>query len=187
MKSETGNRKPETKLVPATDGSAIASYGPGPRFDLGPEHPAQAIADLILKHQGADQAITIEAIAQTLWPLEWGEIKDDSTGHPTYPHRARLQRNIKGHVADLVNLSDKMIVSNRGAKNPGYYVPVRKEEINAAERTYVRQAVAMINRARKLTGKSAYKEMAGQLTLEAGMKLGPQISGNAQIQKEGTL
>ena len=157
-------------MVPAVDGTPIRSYGPGLRFDLGPENPELAIAELVLKHQGADQAITIEGIAKELWRHEWGYIEDDSTGHPTYPYRSKLQREIKGCIADLVNLADKMIVSNRGRRNPGYYVPVRKEEIDAAERTFVRQAVAMINRARKLTGKSAYKEMAGQLTLQAGLR-----------------
>jgi len=170
-KTETGNRKP----VPATDGSAIPSLGPGQRFKLGPDDPVTAIAKLVLAHQGADQAITIEGIAQELWPVEWGYIEDDSTGHPTYPHRARLQRNIKQYIADLVNLGDKMIVSNRGSRNPGYYVPTTQKEIDAAERTFVRQAVAMINRARKLTGKPAYKEMAGQLTLMA------KVPANAEL------
>ena len=160
----------KAKMVPATDGSAIKSYGPGLRFDLGPEKPEAAIAELVLKHQGANQAITIEGIAQELWPLEWGHIENDSTGHPIYPLRNRIQRAIKQHVSDLVNYRDQMIVSSRGSKNPGYFVPVSKEEIDAAERTFVRQAVAMINRARKLTGKSSYKEMAGQLTLEAGLQ-----------------
>jgi hypothetical protein len=163
-------------MVPATDGSAIVSLGPGPRFDLGPADPAAAIAELVLLHQGADQAITIEGIAKKLWPYQWGFITDDSTGHPIYPNRARLQREIKGYVADLVNLEKKVIVSNRGHRNPGYYVPIRREEIDAAERTFIRQAVAMIQRARRLTGNARYEELAGQLTLMA--KVGTATTGN---------
>ena len=70
-----------------------------------------------------------------------------------------------GCSAELVNLEGKLIVSNRGTRNPGYYMPENKKEIDAAERTYIRQAVAMINRAHRLTGNARYQELAGQLTL----------------------
>lgn len=161
------NKTDQTRVVPATDGSAIQSLGPGPRFKLGPDNPSLAIAQLILTHQGAEQAITIEAIAKNLWPTEWGYIEDDSTGHPTYPNRVKIQRAIKQHVADLVNLEGNIIVANRGSKTPGYYVPTTKKEVDRAIQTGLRQAVNMIRRMRRLSGNPRYDELAGQLVLMA--------------------
>ena len=158
-------RNPKPKMVLATDGSMIPTLGPGPRFDFSPDEPMMAIAQLVYEHQGAERAITIERIARELWATEWDECRPNSHGNPTYPNRHRLQRGIKRYIADLVNLEGKLIVSNRGTRNPGYYMPENKKEIDAAERTYIRQAVAMINRAHRLTGNARYQELAGQLTL----------------------
>jgi hypothetical protein len=162
--------KPKPKLVRAADGTAIRCYQPDVRFDLGPEHPSLAIAKLIMERQGAEQAITIESIAKELWPTEWSLTVADSYGKPTYPYRLKLQRAIKQWIADLVNLEGKLIVSNRGARHPGYYVPVTREEVDQAARTYVRQAVQMLRRARRLTGNERYGELAGQLCLIANLR-----------------
>jgi hypothetical protein len=181
MKPKTENRK--LKTVRATDGSSIATLGPGLRFDFGPRDRALAIAKVVLTHQGAEEAITIEGIAKALWPTEWGMIVPDSHGNPKYKHRGRLQREIKGHIADLVNLEKQVIVSNRGHRNPGYFIPVRKEEIDAAVRTFTRQALCMLSRAHKLNHDPRYAEMAGQLTLMSKDKVsgaGCQVSGEAR-------
>jgi hypothetical protein len=176
---------PKSKIVPATDGSAIKSFGPGPRFNLGPSDPQLAIAKLILNHhQGADAAITIKGIAEELWPTEWWFIKNDSTGHPTYPLRAKRQRDIKGWISDLVTVSKEMIVSNRGHKTPGYYVPVTQEEIDAAALTFLRQALKMILRANALKKSARYQELAGQLTLLVDGMTGKE-SGDRAIGSSG--
>jgi hypothetical protein len=127
-----------------------------------------AIAEIVMQRQGADQAITIEGIANLLWPCEWWFISNDSTGHPRYPHRANIQRNVKGCIKHLVLTGGRLIVSDRGSRNPGYYVPVRREEIDRAVKTFVRQAVQMLSRAHKLTGDPRYNELAGQATLFSG-------------------
>jgi hypothetical protein len=148
---------------------------PGLRYNLGPGDPEMAIAEIVMQRKGADQAITIEGIANLLWPNAWWFISNDSTGHPRYPHRAKIQRNVKGCISHLVRTGDRMIVSNRGASNPGYYVPVRREEVDRAVRTFVRQAVQMLSRAHKLTGDPRYNELAGQATLFSGDSPIPEI------------
>jgi len=158
-KSKIGNRK-----------SAIQNLGPALRFDFSPRDPAPAIAEVILKHQGADQAITIEGIAQVLWDDEWWFTKNDSKGHPIYPYREKLRRLVKKCVAQLCAVEDgrkETIVSSRGG-TPGYFVATSKDEVDKAARTFIRQAVQMLKRARKLTGNSRYEELAGQLVLLAG-------------------
>src|ERR1017187_6404832 len=111
--------------------SELKNLGPGLRFDFSPRNPALAIAEVILKHQGAASAITIEGIAQELWSDEWWFIKNDSTGHPVYPYRAAIQRMVKHCVAQLALAGDQMIVSSRGG-TPGYFVATSKDEIDKA-------------------------------------------------------
>jgi hypothetical protein len=156
------------------------SLGPGPRFDFSPENPALAIAELIGRHRGAASAITIQGIVTELWPTLWYLSIPDSKDNPDYPYRRKLQRKVKKWVGRLVVFGDEIIVSNRGHRNPGYFVPQTKKEIDDAVRTYIRQIRAMAARTRKLTGDSRYEELAGQLALLPD-KGDPQITQKAEI------
>lgn len=114
----------------------------------------EQIAAIVATHRGAQNPVRIEEIARALWPEEW------------YQHggRQRCERAVKAAVARLVNGNRMTIVASRG-KNPGYFVPVSKHELDHAARTSVRQAVKMLRRAERLTGNARYGEMAGQLSL----------------------
>ena len=135
--------------------------GPGLRFDFSLEHSEQEVGRIIGAHQGAAMAISIESIAQELWPTEWWLISNDPTGHPTYPRRKSIQREIKQCVRNLRRAGIK-IASNRGA-NFGYYMITNARELADTVAPMLRQAVDELRTIEALTGKGYYAaELAGQ-------------------------
>jgi len=171
----TGNRKPKTinrqpttvnrqpKTVAATDGSSIRAFQPDLRFKFSPEQPQAEVARVIGLHPGAERAITIEGIAQELWYMEWLVMHNDSTGHPLYPYRKKIQRAVKQCVRNLRRQGMK-IASDRGSRgNPGYYMITNSKELAATVRPMLRQAVDELRTIEALTGKGYYSaELAGQ-------------------------
>ena len=137
------------------------------RFDFGPEHPDLEIAKIILARQGADLALTIEQIAQEIWPSEWWLVRGESHGFPAYPYRAKIIRAIKAAVRRLRRAGEK-IGSSRGSRNrpSGYYAIANADELADTVRPMLRQAVDMLRTVEKLTGHGYYShELAGQQRL----------------------
>jgi hypothetical protein len=140
------------------------SLPPDLRFDFAPEHPELEISRIILQHQGAESPITIEAIAQQLWPREWWFVRGESHGFPIYPYRAKIQRAIKAAVRKLRRAGRK-IGSARG-KQAGYYMITSTSDLARTVRPLLEQAIDELRTIEALTGKGHYvAELEGQLRL----------------------
>jgi hypothetical protein len=151
MKPRIG--KNETKIVPATDGSPIKVLKPDLRFDLGPRNPLLAVRELIARHVGAANAITVQQIAEKLWHHQWWFSRQDPTNRAEYPHREEVQRRVKGLVSRLKR-KEKNIGVCRGHRNdpPGYYLIANEDERRKSLLPYYDQAVSMLRTVHEQTG-----------------------------------
>jgi hypothetical protein len=138
------------------------------RFKFRPAgDPVELIEQVIAKRQGARLAISIEEIARELWPYEWSWCVAERNGFPAYPHRAQLQRAIKGAVRELRRQGRK-IGSCRGSKvaPAGYYMITTSAELALTVAPLLRQAVDELRTVEALTGRNYYTaELAGQQRL----------------------
>lgn len=112
------------------------------------------IAQIISAHRGSAQAITIEAIAQSLWLEEW------------YKHngRQRCERAVKASVRRLRRAGWK--IGSRRGENPGFFMIQNSRELTDTVRPLFRQFVDMARTIEALTGKQYYaRELEGQMRL----------------------
>ena len=142
MKSETGNRKPETKLVPATDGSAIASYGPGPRFDFSPENPLAAVAESwIAKLSGARRAPSrLKASRPSYGRISGVYPCRIRKATRTFPIVASCNAASSGWFPISCCTATRLSSPTAGTRTPDITCPRPSEEIDAAARTFIRQS-----------------------------------------------
>jgi hypothetical protein len=155
MKSAIENRK--SKMVRATDGSPIKVLKPDLRFNFGPKNPVLAVRQLIERHVGAENAITIEGIGLELWPNEWWFVHAESKGFPVYPYRVKIQRDVKEIVRGLRRQSVR-IGSSRGSGNapPGYYLISTPEEQASTLGPLFNQALDQLETCAAMTGRDMF-------------------------------
>ena len=175
-KSIIDNR--QSKMVTAVDGSEIEALKPDLRFDFGPLKPEEAILALILKdHVGAAKAITIEGIAEALWPTGWWFARLDGRLRSEYPYREKLQRKIKAVVAKLKRKHAPFLGVCRSAEDypPGYYWCQTDTEIVDSLMPYAAQGVSMIENVAKITKQDwLVPELRDRLKTLKGLKLMPE-------------
>jgi CelD/BcsL family acetyltransferase involved in cellulose biosynthesis len=159
-------------MKPKTTSGAIKVLQPDLRFQHGPENPFLAVKELIAKHVGAAKAVSIERIAQELWPVEWNYTHLDKN-MPEYPHRAEIQRLVKKIVQQL-RRKDKRMGSARAGKNgpPGYYRISTDQELVDTLKPFFRQALTMLRTVHEMTGMDLFiPELTGKLRELANQKL----------------
>jgi hypothetical protein len=164
-----GNRTNRRGASQAAPKRPIIPSQPDLRFEHGPEHPFLAVRDLILRHVGAAKAITIEGIAQELWPVDWNYVRQNKN-MPEYPHRADLQRQIKEIVRRL-RRKDKRIGSSRDSAG-GYYLISNSDELVSTLKPYFDQALSMLETVHEMTGMDLFlPELRGKRAQLANQKL----------------
>jgi hypothetical protein len=170
----TSNQQPTSgNRQPATD----KPLPPDLRYEFLLVHPEFAIRDVILLHEGAAQAITIEGIALDIWRTQWGFVRADSKGFPIYPYRKKIQRVVKACVRHLRRMGLK-IASGRGA-NAGYYMIQTADELAKTVRPMLNQAIDELKTIEALTGRGYYSaELEGQMAL-----FGPRETGHGTREK----
>jgi len=113
------------------------------------------IARLISTRRGAAQAITIEEIAQLIWPNDWSQSEGE---------RASIARGIKASVRRLRRAGFKIGSSRQ--EPPGFFMITNPQELAATVRPLLNQAIDQLRTIEALTGKQYYvRELAGQMRL----------------------
>jgi hypothetical protein len=124
------------------------------RFDFRPKDPALLIEQVIAKHVGADNAISMEGIGQEVWRYHWSCNVAGKHGFPVYPHRENCRRLIRETVREL-RRQGKQVGSSRGTKTkpPGYFMIVNHDELVDTVRTKYHQVLDELETIEALTGK----------------------------------
>lgn len=120
-----------------------------------PDYPRCAIEDIIARHAGRAQAISIDRIAAMIWPRD--------------PNPRRREREIKLAVHEL-RMEGVRIGSTRfaAAEGGGYFMIESLAELRDFLRGYMRQALTELRLIERMLGKDyrIVKELEGQLSLD---------------------
>ncbi len=114
------------------------------REGLRPSRDEAAVAEIIWRHQGRKQPVSIARIAE-------------ATG--------LNERSVKGVVEALV-VQHHLRIGGKREEPVGYFVVCDAEDLDTATRPFRNQILAMWRRLRVLEAPHALRELLGQLTLE---------------------
>lgn len=132
--------------------------GPFAESKIAPEAKERVIAEMIWRHQGRANPISIAMLSK-------------ATG--------RTEREIKGIVEQLV-VTHRMRIGGRRGEPVGYFVVVDLEDLETAVRPYRDQIFAMWRRLRVLLSPHALAEMAGQLAMSVEREAGVEAPAEGQ-------
>lgn len=121
-------------------------------------HHDRKLGNLLARHRGAANAVTIREIGERLWPQEWAV---DAA-------RRNVERRIKDSVRTLRRVGVKVGTKRTQLDGPaGIFLIETAAELRATVGPFLRQALDELKTVEALTGKGYYSlELEGQMKLE---------------------